>query len=176
MRPHAAQTKRSSRIFVHSHLRLASFLLTLFTVAACHRTRAVDTPAPATSPLTQHHCWWTSLRTTFPPDSVGARFARAFTTLGFSDVTVRANVDTALVDDSSHVAEPVAQAVVIHAHAAELPGDSGAGQSTARYEGLAVAWVRADTTRVRYYLARDPAMTGGTHIGRCGALWRAAMH
>ena len=159
---------------MHPHLRLTSLLLTLLTVAACHRTR-VDSPAPATPPLTQQYCWWTSLRTTIPPDSVGARFARAFTTLGFSNVTVRANVDTALVDDSSHVAENVARAVVIHAHVAELPGDSGAVQSTARYEGLAVAWVRADTTRVRYYLARDPAMTGGTHIGRCGALWKAAM-
>ena len=160
---------------VHSHLRFTSLLLTLFTVAACHRTRAVDTPAPAPPPLTQQYCWWTSLRTTVPPDSVGPRFVRAFATLGFSDVTLRANVDTVLVDDSSHVAEPVARAVVIHAHAAELPTDSGSAKPTARYEGLAVAWVRADTTRVRYYLARDPAMTGGTHIGRCGALWRAAM-
>jgi hypothetical protein len=160
---------------MHNHLRLTSLLLTLFTVAACHRTRAVDTPAPATSPLTQHHCWWTSLRTTIPPDSVGARFARAFATLGFSDVMVRTNVDTVLVNDSSHVAEPVARAVVIRAHAAEIPVDSGAARPTARFEGLAVAWVRADTTRVRYYLASDPAMTGGAHIGRCGALWRAAM-
>jgi hypothetical protein len=156
-------------------LRIGSLVLALCAATGCHRTR-VDAPAPATvPPLAQQYCWWTSLRTSLPPDTVGARFARAFTTLGFSNVEQRANVDTVLVDDSNHVPEPVPKAFVIHAHSAELPLDSGVAQPTGRYEGLAVAWVRADTTRVRYYLARDPAMTGATHIGRCGALWRAAM-
>lgn len=147
----------------------------LLCATGCHRTRITPARVTAAAPLVRQHCWWTSLRTGLPPDSVGARFARAFTTMGFADVAPRAVVDTIVVDDSSHADESVAHAVVVHARATGLAGDSTTGSPAARYEGLAVAWVRNDTTRVRYYLARDPEMEGAESIGRCQALWRLAM-
>ena len=135
----------------------------------CHRRTAVAAPTPIA--LDQQYCWWTSLRSSLPPDSVGARFARAFAAQGYTVDGPRAGVDTTIFDDERRLHESVHGAVLTVAHARGLPGDA----VDAFASGLAVAWIAADTTRVRYYVARAPALTGAESIGRCQAIWRAAM-
>jgi hypothetical protein len=146
------------------------FLVAALALATgCHRHTAA--PAPVPIALDQQYCWWTSLRSTLPPDSVGARFARAFGAQGYTVDGPRAGVDTTIFDDQRRVHEPVRGAVLTFARARGLPGDA----VDAMASGLAVAWVAADTTRIRYYVARTPALTGAESIARCQALWRAAM-
>jgi hypothetical protein len=145
--------------------------------AACqHPAPALAPTSKATAPLAQQYCWWSSLRTSLPPDSVGARFARTFTTLGFAPAVVGVLRDTTVYDEESHTTEQVAMAVRVHAPRSVVPGDSATGAlPTLHSEGLAIAWVRADTTRIRYYLAHDRELSGAESIGRCTTLWRAAM-
>jgi hypothetical protein len=144
---------------------------------ACRRTPPVLAPTSnAPAPLAQQYCWWSSLRTSLPPDSVAARFARTFTTLGFAPAVVGVLRDTTVFDDATRTAEQVTAAVRVHAPRSVLPRDSATtAQPAVHSEGLVLAWVRADTTRVRYYLARDRELGGAETIGRCTTLWRAAM-
>ena len=144
---------------------------------ACQRATPTLAPKNATPvPLAQRYCWWTSLRTALPPDSVGARFARTFATLGFAPTVVGVVRDTTVYDDATRTPEQVATAVRVHAPRSVLPRDSASGTSPALHsEGLVLAWVRADTTRIRYYLAHDRELGGAETIGRCTTLWRAAM-
>ena len=142
----------------------------------CRAPRPALVPTSAPAPLAQQYCWWSSLRTSLPPDSVGARFARTFATLGFAPAIVGSLRDTTVYDDESRTAEPVATAVRVYAPRSVLPGDSASTTSPATHsEGLVLAWIRADTTRVRYYLAHDRELGGAQTIGRCTTLWRAAM-
>jgi hypothetical protein len=144
---------------------------------ACHRAAPALAPtSTAPAPLSQQYCWWSSLRTALPPDSVGARFVRTFATLEFAPAVVAVLRDTSVYDDESRTSEQVATAVRVYAPRSVLPGDSATGaKPTLHSEGLALAWVRADTTRVRYYLAHDRELGGAETIGRCTTLWRAAM-
>ena len=145
-----------------------------FGLACKHAAPAPVSTAPA--PLAQQYCWWTSLRTSLPPDSVGARFARTFTTLGFAPAVVGVLRDTMVYDEATRTAEQVATVVRVYAPRTVLPRDSASRITPALHsEGLVLAWVRADTTRVRYYLAHDRELSGGETIGRCTTLWRAAM-
>jgi hypothetical protein len=116
------------------------------------------------------YCWWTALRSGLPPDTVAARFERAFTTLGFIGATRTRGADTAIFDDKETAWEPVAEYALAHAGPSPLPGEP-AGVT---FEGWAVAWVRSDTTRIRYYLARTPR-DSTPRLDLCRALWSAAM-
>ncbi|MEJ7809568.1 MAG: hypothetical protein WKG32_04040 [Gemmatimonadaceae bacterium] len=137
----------------------AVLLLLIALLGAGCRRRAATTPAPAR--LSEDHCWWAVLRSTLPPDSVAARFERAFTTVGLTGATRTRSADTAWV----------------HAGPTPLGGR--------QHESRAVAYWHGDSTHFRYYVAIAPASQGRAqpadtlerepgHIGFCGEIARAA--
>lgn len=142
-------------------------ILTAALAAGCRRRVAA---APARVQLVEEHCWWAVMRSTLPPDSVAARFERAFTAVGLTGAARTRQADTAWA----------------HAGPTLLGGPSGA-----TYAGRAVAYWHGDSTHFRYYLAAGPARAGraqpaadtvdpssnpasGRRIALCGEIARAA--
>ena len=154
-------------------LLAAAAALALVPGLACRRP-AIQGPrpaAPAAPAATAEHCWWTALRSPLPPDSAAERFVRGFTALGLAGATRTTGTDTTVYDGEKRTWEPVGRYVLAHAGPTRLADDPAGAAS----EGWAVAWVRNDTTRLRHYLGRTQPLEGGQLIGRCQALWRAAM-
>lgn len=124
--------------------------------AACHRTGPQVASTPLTSPQWEH-CWWAALRTAMPPDSVAARYARAYETLGLANAGWSHQGDTAWAE----------------AGPSTVAREGGSGILTARV----VAYRRGDTTLVRPFSSVQPvgpANLGALYIGFCGEVIRAA--
>ena len=132
----------------------AFVMLAALAGAGCRRKPAAAAPTPA--PLDEEYCWWAVLRTTLPPDTVAARFERAFAAVGLTGGGWTRQGDTAW------------------AHAGPT-----AGQPGAPYASRAVAYRRGDSTHFRYYVgiaaARlAPPDSAPTLIPLCGRIARAA--
>ena len=138
-------------------IRLAAALLTSWAVAC---TRHVEPVQPVQAPWpSDEHCWWVALRTTLPVDSVGARFTRAYTTLGLVPVRSTRVGDTVLVRGG--------------------PTPFSSGRTPGRYASRLVAFQQGDSARFRWYWAIQPLDGGpaadttaqaGRGIGFCGEI------
>jgi hypothetical protein len=124
--------------------------------AGCHRPGAQTTSTALAWPADEH-CWWSPFRTVMAPDSVAARYARAYATLGLSETGWSHQADTAWAQ-----AAPTA-----------LSRPAGTGVYAARV----VAYRRGDTTLVRPFVAvkTDGVVnTGSLTIQFCGDITREA--
>jgi hypothetical protein len=137
-------------------------------VGACRHHPETASLSPSSSVWPgDEYCWWTAVSTTLPLDSVGGRFARAYSTLGLTSVVSSKLGDTVLVR-----AGPTERA-------ATLPG---------RYASRMVAFQQGDSTRFRWYWSIVPladqlvpssasAPVGGRGIGFCGEIGKlVAIH
>jgi hypothetical protein len=131
--------------------------------AGCRRHPART--VPIRPQLEEEYCWWAVLRSPLPPDSVAARFQRAFTTVGLTGATWTRSADTAW--------------------ARAGPTSLGGRYAGATYESRAVAYWRGDSTHFRHYVAigqrpegwapaADTVSFGGRLIGLCADIARAA--
>jgi hypothetical protein len=136
------------------------FLSALLLAAGCHRA-VPSMPSPVA--LKEEHCWWAVFHTPLPADTVAARFAQAFTTIGFTGAR------------SGHLADT--------AWASAGPTELGGRWGGATYAARVVAYRQSDTTRFRHFLAAglpaqaaadDTARMSGRLIGLCGELGRAS--
>lgn len=137
-------------------IQITSLTVASASMADCHRP-AVQTAATPRASLEELHCWWAKFRTTVPPDSVAARYARAYATLGLSQTGWSHQADTAWAEGGPTV----------------LTRPAGAGTYTAHV----VAYRRGDTTFFRPFAGVRPAGTenaGGLLIPFCGDVARAA--
>jgi len=132
--------------------------ITAALAAGCHHPRPQTGITPTAQPEYEH-CWWAAYRTGMSPDSVAARYAGAYTTVGLSNSSWSHLADTAWAE-----AGPTALA---------REGD------TLTYAGRVVAIRRGDTTFFRPFnalQADDGTGKAGAHrIGFCGEVSRAAM-
>jgi len=138
---------------------LANHALSLAVIVAlisgCHRPAQL-----ASTPVEQpkyEHCWWAALRTSMPPDSVAARYAGAFATLGLTKTGWSHQADTAWAEGGP--------TVVTRA------------DGTASISARVVAYRRGDTTLVRPFNSVrpiGPANLGGLKIGFCQDAIRTA--
>src|SRR5258705_2491535 len=123
----------------------------------CPHRRAQTASTPSARPEYEH-CWWAAYRTTMPPDSVAARYAGAYTTLGLSN------------SSWSHLADT--------AWAAAGPTALAREGGTWIYAGRVVAIRRGDTTFFRPFNALQPDDGSGNatahRIEFCGEGSRAA--
>jgi hypothetical protein len=104
-----------------------------------------------------------AVRTALPVDSVGARFARAYASVGLTDVRSRRVGDTVLVRGG--------------------PTELSDPQGAARFASRAVAYQVGDSTRFRWYSSITPRAEGiasadssgvsGRRIGFCGQVGKA---
>lgn len=140
---------------------LVSALVATTLVAACHRSAATPAATPVRTP--ESYCFWTAFRTTLPPDTVAARYAHAFTTLGLTGATTSHAADTAWA----------------HAGPTSLTLPNGSGTYAARV----VAFRRGDSTYYRPFVSltgdrQSAAEDSGRHTSRtisfCSALGGAA--
>ena len=123
------------------------------------RPPARSAPIPTQGP--EDYCWWTVMRTTLPPDSVAARFERAFVVTGLTEATWARLADTAW------------------AHAGPTPLG---GPPATISESRVVAYRHGDTTRFRHFVTISPPQgqsadtinLAGRYIGLCGQILRAA--
>jgi len=123
-------------------------------VGACRHHSETVSPSPSSSVWPgDEYCWWTAVSTTLPLDSVGGRFARAYSTLGLTSVVSSKLGDTVLVR-----AGPTERA-------ATLPG---------HYASRMVAFQQGDSTRFRWYWSivplADQLVTGSASIPFCGEI------
>ena len=123
--------------------------------ASCHRSAPQTVSTPNSWPE-EDHCWWARLRTAIPSDSVAARYARAFATLGLSGTGWSHQADTAWAEGGPTV----------------LSRPDGIGVYAARV----VAYRRGNTTFVRPFVAvrPDDVVNAGLSIRFCGDAIRAA--
>ena len=140
-----------------SPTRHAALLVLLWVLsAACHRAAPRVTSTPL-SPPRWEHCWWAALRSAMPPDSVAARYARAYESLGLANAGWSHLADTAWAE----------------AGPSTLVREGGSGTLAARV----VAYRRGDTTLVRPFISVQPVGSvnlGALAIGFCGEVIRAA--
>ena len=113
--------------------------------AGCHRA-VVSTPVPER--LVEEYCWWAVLRTALPPDSVAARFTRAYSATGLTGAGWTRTADTAWA----------------HGGPTHL-GDQ-------QYASRVVAYWHGDSTHFRYFVALPDRQTG--LLERCTEIARAA--
>lgn len=124
--------------------------------SGCHRSR----PQTATTPsawIDGDHCWWARYRTAMPPDSVAARYARAYATLGLATTGWSHQADTAWAESGPTVL-------------------SRSG-SSATYASRVVAYRLGDTTFVRPFVTvrnGGEVNVGSLSIQFCGDVSRAA--
>jgi hypothetical protein len=62
----------------------------------CHPSPPRVSSVPVS--LNEEHCWWAVYRTSLPLDTVAARFARAFTSIGFAPAAPSQVGDTAWIN------------------------------------------------------------------------------
>lgn len=143
----------------------ATLLISLAAVlfgSACHKPKPPLVPARIV--LFESHCWWSVNRSLLPPDSVAARFQRAYSGVGFTRTGVGHQGDTAWAYAGPSSINP------------NLPGVD--------YEMWAVAYQRGDSTHYRWFVAgsRDPktvksvenADVGDFLIPLCGRILKQA--
>lgn len=133
--------------------RLAGFLSML--ILACRQ----PPPVPAQpAPVSDSYCWWTLLRTAFPPDSVAQRFAGAYQTLGLGNVSLTHRADTTWARGGPTI----------------LEGDP----SGTSYASTAIAFRQGDSTSLRYFveIISDSSDTSATpdRIEFCGRIAKEA--
>jgi hypothetical protein len=125
---------------------------------ACHHPRAQTAITPRVR-VEYDHCWWAAYRTAMSPDSVAARYARAYTTVGLANSGWAHLADTAWAE----------------AGPTPLVREGG----TRIYSGRVVAIRRGDTTFFRPFHAVRPddgtGETGARQIGFCAEVSRAAL-
>lgn len=144
------------RLRNHQSTRAVLLALTATLSGGCHRS----TPQTANTPtawLKEEHCWSAPLRTGSAPDSVAARYARAFATLGLSAAGWSHQADTAWAEGGPTV----------------LARPGGTGLFAARV----VAYRRGDITLVRPFIAVRPdseVNAGRLSIPFCGDAIRVA--
>lgn len=148
---------------------LAMIVVSGITVAAC-RAPAPMTPAPVTAGASGY-CWWAVYRSALPADTVAARFARAYESVGLAGARWSHLGDTAWAQAGPTV----------------LGGVHDGGMYTARM----VAYQRGDSAHFRPYVSVAAPVEGwakgdsaGTHgedgatgrqlLGLCADLGRAA--
>jgi hypothetical protein len=124
----------SKRTLASGSTVLASrILLGCMLITGCHQQAPpAPTLAAVESPRLREYCWWAVLRTKRPPDSVAARFARAYKELSLGKVTNGRWGDTAW------------------AHAG--PSWISTRTTNASYESGALAYALGDSTHFRYYV------------------------
>jgi hypothetical protein len=103
---------------------------------ACHRQGIVSEAPYERVPSSWTYCWWTLLLTELPPDSVVARFNRAYVATGQLHATSTQHGDTAWT------------------RAGPTPFEVDSSHAT--YWSRVVAFRQNDTTRFRYYVAIMP--------------------
>jgi hypothetical protein len=138
--------------------RLVAWSLVATLVACLEPARSAATVTPALARVTEH-CWWSTNRTALPPDSVTARFQRAFAALGFTGIARASGGDTAWVQTS--------------------PTALSSTPPERSYAMHAVAYAAGDSTRYRYFLSAVGAAAAddtaqGAVIPLCTAVARAA--
>ena len=132
----------------------AMIMLLIVVLSAGCRSHPVVT-TPATARLSEEYCWWAVMRSPLRPDSVAARFQRAFTSVGLTSSTWTRSADTAW------------------AHAG--PTALGAGASGPMYESRVVAYWHGDSTHFRQYVSMAPKPGySANKIGLCQDIGRAA--
>ena len=129
---------------------------------ACHKPK--PSLAPARIVLFESHCWWSVNRSLLPPDSVAARFQRAYSAVGFTHTELRHQGDTAWAYAGPSPINP------------NLPGVD--------YATWSVAYQLGDSTHYRWFVAgsRDPktvrsiggADSGDFLIPLCGRIMKQA--
>jgi hypothetical protein len=124
----------SKRMLSSCSTVLASrILLGCMLVTSCHQqARLAPTLAAVERPRLREYCWWAVLRSVRPPDSVAARFERAYKELSLGKVTSGRWGDTAW------------------AHAG--PSWISTRTTNASYESGALAYALGDSTHFRYYV------------------------
>jgi hypothetical protein len=132
-------------------------------IAGACRHAAPAPPAPVTAAWPRdEYCWWMAIRTPLPVDSVGARFSRAFASVGLTGVVSRHVGDTILVRGG--------------------PTELAHSNGPAMYASRAVAYQHGDSTRVRWYASilpsgsvasADSESIARRHIGFCGEIGKA---
>lgn len=125
-------------------------------IAGCRHPAQVTTASSPAWP-TEERCWWAPFRTALPTDSVAARYARAYTTVGLSRA------------EWSHLADTAwAQA------GPSMRTDSG---HVGTYAARVVALRRGDSTLFRTFVsvrASTSTDVAPDQIGFCGETMRAA--
>lgn len=142
------------RARITSHVAIISVASGL--AVGCQHSRPQTGNAPVTPRIYEDHCTW-ALRSALPPDSVAARYARSFTTLGLAD------------PGWSHLADTAWAA----GGAALLTRPAGTGTYTAHL----VAYRAGEGTLLRLFVGVKPE--GSVNVGRllipfCGAAMHAA--
>jgi hypothetical protein len=143
-------------------LSLSAHAILLVTTGAlavgCNHPKAQTAITPSAGPEFGH-CWWAAYRTALPPDSVAARYARAYTTVGLSNSSWSHLADTAWAEAG--------------------PTPLSREGTTLIYAGRVVAIRRGDTTFFRPFnaLQEDDGSghAGGHRIGFCAEVSRAAL-
>jgi hypothetical protein len=110
-----------------------SILSSCILVGCRHRAEPMDAPTAMTRPHVREYCWWAVLRSSRSPDSVGARFKRAYEELELSTVSTGRWGDT------------------VWAHAG--PSRVSTRMTNASYESGALAYALGDSTHFRYFVA-----------------------
>jgi hypothetical protein len=77
--------------------RLASLTVVALSSASCRHQIPLAGATPNAVSLQEEYCWWAVVRSPLPPDSVVARFARAFVEVGLHDERRASVGDTAWV-------------------------------------------------------------------------------
>lgn len=126
---------------------------------ACRHQSAAAPPTPAVAAWPpDEYCWWNSIHTALPVDSVGARFTRALAAAGLTDIVSRRIGDTVLVRGG--------------------PTELADARGRAVFASRAVAYQLGDSTRFRWYssitpgpaaaASADSSVASGRLIGFCG--------
>lgn len=153
--------------------KIPAALATLVGIAASACGAPARTaPAPAVTPALDHedHCWWAVLHSPLPADTVAARFAYAYKSVGLAGATWARSADTAWAQAGPTVL-----------------GGAHAGWT---YAARVVAYQRGDSTHFRTFVSvaaplGDPSLSDsaralgenpgtGRHIGFCAELRHAA--
>jgi hypothetical protein len=136
----------------HGHACTAMSMFLIAVLSAGCRSHPVVTTSIARS--SDDYCWWAVLRSPLPPDSVAARFQRAFTAVGLSGSTWTRSADTAWA----------------HAGPTALGGATGA-----TYVSRVVAYWHGDSTHFRQYVSMAHKLGDSANlIGLCQEISRAA--
>jgi hypothetical protein len=107
------------------------------------RRQAVNLSPPVSH--AEEHCWWAVMRSPLPPDSVAARFQRAFIAVGLTNAMWTHKADTAWV----------------HGGPTALAASPGA-----TYESRVVAYWHGDSTHYRQYVAVAPQPGESRNLGQ----------
>lgn len=133
--------------------------LTLVTLGGCRHRPTITRPMPST--MVEEHCWWAAFRSPLPHDSVVARYARAFASVGLTGVRTSRLADTAW------------------AQAGPTPLDRADRRDT--YAARIVAYQRGDSALFRTFVSVVPdaasdssPRVGALHIALCQAIGQAA--